>query len=452
MFEFNRDMMRIFRAEGPRDSLTGGDPTLLELMGLAMLRAEGRACDIAAGRISAKDRPQRQLEAAQVWREIARRTGDPVALRKAAATAEQAAEGFGRKARPKGWAQARCEQAFCALTAADLFGDEGLRAAADFGLREAEKVLGAEPAGVPASLGRLGVAAQVLHAAGDRSEVLALAARFDLLLQRLGGRHRARPDGRLLAADIRCARADMLSAAGVRLRDPVLLRMAVDGLNKCVDGLDEAFEPLARARAATARAIARASLAALDGEIPSLSQAVRELEAVLLTLAQDDSPLDWSRTKQALATVLQMLGEATESRRVFDRAITCFDQALSVFSEPSPLTERATAAYQRAVCLARRAEVCGDLNGLELAEAALRRELASIDPARDPVGWALRQLNFARLYEARAALTGSDSRDRKAAGVALSTALDVFGEHGLRSLSQTAQGGLDRLKAASAEA
>mgnify|MGYP003138073458 CR=1 FL=1 len=68
MFEFGRELKRIFGAQGgwrpARDGLAGGDSALLELLDLSLLRNEGKAADVAAGRISAKDKPQRRLEAA----------------------------------------------------------------------------------------------------------------------------------------------------------------------------------------------------------------------------------------------------------------------------------------------------------------------------------------------------------------------------------------------------
>ena len=73
-------------------------------------------------------------------------------------------------------------------------------------------------------------------------------------------------------------------------------------------------------------------------------------------------------------------------------------------------------------------------------------ELISLNPSADPVGWAVRQLNFARLYEARVDLSGPNPKARRAAAIALSAALDVFAEHGLRSLSDLALRGLERLK------
>ncbi|HEX7757868.1 MAG TPA: hypothetical protein VF459_00075, partial [Caulobacteraceae bacterium] len=92
MFEFGRELKRLFGADGvpgshraafSRDGLTGGDAALLELLSLKMLVAEARAADVAAGRIGEKDKAARELQAAIVWREVARRSGDAVALRKA---------------------------------------------------------------------------------------------------------------------------------------------------------------------------------------------------------------------------------------------------------------------------------------------------------------------------------------------------------------------------------
>jgi hypothetical protein len=80
------------------------------------------------------------------------------------------------------------------------------------------------------------------------------------------------------------------------------------------------------------------------------------------------------------------------------------------------------------------------------AEEALREELALADSAKDPVAWAVRQLSFAQICEARAAIMGQDAAARAAMGVALSAALDVFGEHGLRALTDAASRGLERMR------
>jgi hypothetical protein len=77
----------------------------------------------------------------------------------------------------------------------------------------------------------------------------------------------------------------------------------------------------------------------------------------------------------------------------------------------------------------------------------MKMELAKMSPRRDPVGWALAQLHLARLYEARMGMTGKDHGERAAALMALDAALDVFAEHGLRSLSVLAADAVERMTA-----
>ncbi|MBW8880823.1 MAG: hypothetical protein JF615_05165, partial [Asticcacaulis sp.] len=86
MFEFGRELRRIFRNQGRVDT----DPSLYELLNLKLLITQGRNLDIEGGRVSTRNRFAPHLEAAQIWREYARRTGDPVAVRRAASAAESA--------------------------------------------------------------------------------------------------------------------------------------------------------------------------------------------------------------------------------------------------------------------------------------------------------------------------------------------------------------------------
>ena len=106
----------------------------------------------------------------------------------------------------------------------------------------------------------------------------------------------------------------------------------------------------------------------------------------------------------------------------------------------------AIVANNRALCLARCAELTGDLAVLDAAEAALKTELISGQPRRHPVAWALTQVNLARLYEARVEITGRDKGQRAAAAIALTAAFDVFAEEGLRSLASMASDSLERLR------
>ena len=446
MFEFGRELKRFFQPDAPKDGLTGGDAALLELLELDLLRSEARAADIAAGRISAKDRAERQFEAAVIWREIARRTGDVVALRKAAASAEASAKSFDRHQRPLGWARARCEQARAALLGAALFGDQGLNAAAKIALLEARGAAANSPCAAMAGAALAVVGAREVLSVGDRAAVIAAARAFDAPIAALRAHGRRRAAGRLLAAGASADRADLLAAGGARLKDPMLLRMALDGLTQALSRIDPAYEPLTWAHLASLRGATRGALAELEGDLTEIAGAVNDLVAVLDQVTKDHSPLDWARAQQMLADTLQSLGEASECENAFDQAARCYERAMTVFREQPALIEGPIAMRNRAECLIRVAELRGDLKALALAETALRADLAASNPAKDPVAWGVRQLSFARLYEARANIAGRDRAQDAAAAQALTAALEVFGEHGLRTLADSAATGLERLR------
>lgn len=455
MFEFGRELKRLFGADAinaPRDGLTGGDASLLELLDLRMIAQEGRAADTAAGRVGAKDKAQRRLESAIVWREVARRSGEAAMLRKAASTAEAAAEAFGRDRRPDGWARARCEQAFCAMLGAELFGDEGLNAAAEVAFRDARAAARGGLALPLADLGIAAIEAREQMAAGDAGAAQTIAAKFQTPiagLQSLTKRCRA---ARLLAVEARLVLADILIGWGARLRDAEILVMARDEAERALKGLDSAFEPLSWARAAALRGQAMALLGEVTGDVESLALAVTALADVVGELSREHSPLDWARTQTALAQGLQALGEAGASERAYEQAVTCYDRAAHVLRKTPGLSLRALGASNRALCLARSAELSGDLTVLDAAEAAFKIELAAISARRDPAAWALLQVNLARLYEARIDITGQDRGERASAAMALNAALDVFGEMGLRSLTVVAADALERLASAGAPA
>jgi hypothetical protein len=448
MFEFGRELRRLFGADSlnpPRDGLTGGDSSLLELLDLNLLQQEAKACDVAAGRVGAKDRAQRKLEAAIVWREVARRSGDAVALRKAAANAETAAGLFDRNRRPDGWARARCEQAFCALLGAELFGDEGLDAAAEVAFQEAYAAARGGLARPLAEIGLIAIEGRARLADGDAQTARVVSARFTTPLAGLQTLTRRCRAARLLAVEARLIRADLLLGWGARLADRDLVLRALAEADAAGLDLEVDYEPLSFARVAAMRGQALAFLGEITGQVETVIDGVNVLAEVLEDLTRDQSPLDWARVQTALAQGLQALGEASVSERAYEQAVTCYDRAVVVLKTAPALALRAVAASNRALCLARSAELSGDLTVLDAAETAFRLELGEISANRDPVGWALLQVNLARLYESRLEITGRDRGERAAAATALSAALEVFVEQGLRSLSLVASDALDRL-------
>jgi hypothetical protein len=444
MFE---ELKRLFATDAPpRDGLTGGDASLLDVLDLGLLRSEARSADIAAGRISAKDPHQRRLEAARVWRELARRTGDPVALRNAALGAEKAVQGFKAEGRVKAWGAARCEQALSAMLGAELYGDEGLNAAAELALKDAvaAAATGACAAIASGQLARLG--ALPLYREGTYEQVRQAAAAFDAPLAALATHLRSKAVSKALLADLRCERAELLMAAGARLCDPRLYEAAVAELDKLASRLDVAYEPLARARTVALTASARVGFGRILGRIEDVAEGVEMLVAALDAVTPDHSPLDWARLQYALAHALQALGEGSETDRAFEHALSCYQRALWVTREQPALALRALLSQDQARCLARRAELAAEPALVDEAIHYLLQDLQKIHPNRDPVGWAIAQVNLAQLYIARLDLDGGD-RERAAAALALSSAIEVFGEHGLRSLIDQASAALEALEA-----
>jgi tetratricopeptide (TPR) repeat protein len=444
MFE---ELKRLFATEAPpRDGLTGGDASLLDVLDVGLLRSEARAADIAAGRISAKDPHQRRLESARVWRELARRTGDPVALRNAALAAEKAVQGFKAENRTKAWAAARCEQALSAMLGAELYGDEGLNAAAELALADAIAAAPSYACAAIASGQLIRLKALPVFKHGGYECVQAAAAGFDAPIAGLAQHLRSKAVSKGMLADLRCDRAEMLMVAAGRLRDARLYEQAIAELDKLAGRLDVVYEPLALSRVTALRAAARVGLGETLGSIEEIAEGVELLVGAIDTVTPDHSPLDWAQLQHALAQALQSLGEGSETDRAFEHSLSCYQRALWATRDQPALALRAVISQNQAICLARRAELAADPGMLDEAVAFLREGLTKIQPQRDPVGWAIAQVNLAQLYVARLDLRDDDDV-RAAAALALTSAIEVFGEHGLRSLIDQANTTLDSLEA-----
>lgn len=448
MFEFGRDLRRRLSSDNGlksrSDGLTRGDGAMLELLDLDLLQNEARAADIFAGRIGAKDMPSRCLTAAGVWRELARRSGDAVALRKAAAHAQAALEGFEREGRKAAAARARCEQAAAAMLGADLFGDEDLIAAAAITLKSAAALTGVGAALAQAMLA--GLEGRRVLASGDADAAIAVYAAFATPLATLEAAGSKSPAVRLAAAEQRIVRADMLIGCAAKLESHNLADQAQREIRLALQNLDPFYEPLLWARARSLNGSILTLTGELEGDIGPIADGVKILTHTVEAVSRDHSPLDWARVQAALGLALKIMGDASGNSRAFDQAVSCFDRASAVLAAQPALALRAVVSSQRAGALARCAELTADIAVLDAAEAALRSELSDRSTAIDPVAWAICQTNLARIYEARAKLTGRDNGQRAAAALALASAFDVFAEHGLRSLSDMALCALERVR------
>ncbi|MDP3174059.1 MAG: hypothetical protein Q8M88_06455, partial [Phenylobacterium sp.] len=330
-------------------------------------------------------------------------------------------------------------------------GDDGLNAAADAAFREARA---AARGGLSAALADIGIAAiegRTRLADGDAQAARVCAARFTAPIATLESVAKRCTAARQLVAEARMVRADLLAGWGARLKDRDLLAAAMDEASTAAAALDAAYEPLSWARTEILRGQALVLMGETTGEVDFITEGVGDLADVLDHLSRDHSPLDWARVQVALAQGLQALGDASANERAYEQAVTCYDRAAVVLKDAASAPLRGVAASSRAVCLVRSAELTGDVAILDTAEAAMKMELSSVQARRDPVSWALAQIHLARLYEARIEMTGRDRGERGRALTALEAALEVFGDHGLRSLTNVALEAIERLSLPVAE-
>jgi tetratricopeptide (TPR) repeat protein len=446
MFEFGRELRRIFGNQGRFES----DSSLYELLNLELLISQGRSLDIEAGRVSTKNRFDPHIESAVIWREYARRTGDPLAMRKAAAAAESA----GKDAKTIAQAvQAVLEQALTCLTGADLFetaelltSAEGLLAegrVAMAGISPADPVLNARLSLVE---GMLGARLALREGVGELDAALNAMAHIDRAVEKFDKQVRLTKTNRdkIWAAQARLERADLLMAVGIDRQDSSLLGAVIKDLEAVRARLDPAYEPVTFAAIVTRLAEAHIHQGQIEGNAEAVSIGIALLSAEDELMVYEHSPLDWVCHKMALSRGLEVLATLTGADYIFDKALAVYDLALK-----RPLQKglgiRARLMSLRASCLAQRAEATGDLKALDDAERAFKEQLRATRPLEDPIDWAILQTNLGKLYVTRGDITGF-MLERAQAAYALDAAKEIFIEHGLHSLAATAESHLVRLR------
>ncbi|MHB8286293.1 MAG: hypothetical protein ACYDD1_16690 [Caulobacteraceae bacterium] len=430
------------------------DPARLELLDLSVVRSMAASTSALTRDRSRGRRPVQRLEEVMILREIGRRTGQVDLFTKASGVANRAAAEAVSESRL--FAAARLQQALCALEAAHLSAepedlDDGAVATrgahvAKARLAEAEHVLGCAPGKLngPGLIRARLMAADAL-ATCDRNAMLDTIAVFDEAIVTLDTRVRATNAGQSEAALARYERADLMVGMGVKLREAGLLHRAARDLDTLAARLDPNYLPLSWSRTQTLRGTALKALGEITAEARLMKDAAEAFQAAIDAVPAGHSPLDRARGAHGLALTLQGAAELAGDKSFYASALKAFDRALEELTIAS-LPYRAVVAHDRAACLARQAERSGDLAALARAEKAFKGQLTDHAAAADPVAWAVVQISLARIYESRADLLG-DTGERANAAFALTEALEVFAERGLRSLSEVASAALTRVKA-----
>jgi hypothetical protein len=436
------------RIAGPLGARLAVDPSLMQLLPLAALRAEAAAAGLAAHAAPRSRQAEAFLHHARVLAEAARRAGEVETLAQAASALQRARSlAAGDRVLE---AEALVLHAEVLTLSAALFNDPASAEAAEAKLALAFALPLLAPAlAAPTRARALALRGRLLALAALKARSpKACAAALDALKEAARALDALAAVGVVdpsAAAEVRCDRAELRLAGGEARKDRAALDAALADLSDL--GLDPAVRPLTWARAETLRGQALAGLGDLAGDAGALAEAVAVLAAVAAETLIDHSPLDAARAGHALGLAQQALGEACEEDALFDRAVAAFAPALEALDAQPLLPFRCIVAHDAAACLARRAERRGDLAALERAEAAFRDALKTNSAAKDPLSWAVTQVALARIYEAEADLRG-DKGERADAAFALASALEVFAERGLRSLSEAALTALERVKAA----
>ena len=282
-----------------------------------------------------------------------------------------------------------------------------------------------------------------------RDGAIQVAALFDEAATGLEARMRATAAGEPEWAAALCEKAELMIGVGSARKDIGLLDRASRDMSGLASRLDPVRLPLSWMRAQTLQGSALRALGEITGEARLMKDAAIALGGAYDAVPAGHSPMDRARAAHGLGLALQGLAEISSEPAAYRSAQTAFERALAEMGDAqTPL--RAIIAYDRAACLARRAERSGDAQALAEAESVFRADLAGRAAGDDPVGWAIVQVALARIYQARADLQG-DSGELADAAFALAEALEVFSDHGQRSLSQIALAALERVKGRGAE-
>jgi tetratricopeptide (TPR) repeat protein len=435
------------RGEQDRRASVLAEPARLELIDLPLL--ESLVCDIAP---PGDQRPPRLLEQCVMLREIARRNAQRPRLIQAAAAAERAVrsvEGNHDHDAVRIFAAARLQQALCGLERSRLFAEEDGLVDARLHLDAAERALeefpraGGGPFTGPNIL-RARLTATTALAAGDNAAMAVTGRVFDAAIAVLDRRYRTSGAGLHDLALVRCERAELMISLGQRLKEAVHLQDAADAMEALCEDLDPDYLPQSLARAQILRGTALRALGECTGEAHLMKAAAGAFRTALDAIPVGHNPLDRARAAHGLGLALQGLAEVASDVRMYRPALFAMDRALVELPHKG-LPLRAVVAHDRAACLARRAERSGDLGALAEAEGAFKAELIQGRGGADAVAWAVTQVALARIYEVRADLSNLPG-ERANAAYALTEALEVFSDRGLKTLSDVAQTALDRVR------
>ncbi len=373
MFEFGRDLRKLFVQARESEDLSW-----LELIGVDLLASEARQQTTDAGRVSCSDPSRAYRRASALWREHARRSGDPSSLEKAMSAAEDA----GRTARSDDAAtRASLAVAEGLMMRFDLFADAAYLDAAlrrlPIDRRPARHDTAAALAGVVARV-RARQAQLADEADALDSSVKSMDAAIAAMRRRPGSARET----------LTLERAALTLEIGIRRRDPARLDSAGQALQALVTSASPDYKPITRARALLLCAAGLCALAALAGDGRATDQGRTLFEAAADQFTPDHSPMDWVAIQVARGST--SVGAHRDS---LAKAVALADRHGLILGALAR-----DLALERAVAMARSLQ---DSLALARMESDLRAQLGR---GRDGLSWTVDQIALGRVTGALAGL------------------------------------------------
>jgi hypothetical protein len=408
MFEFGKDLRRLF--ERARDS---DDLAWLELISTILVENEARHQSIESGRVSCPNPHEACLRASQIWREHARRTGNPQSLSRAEAEARAASR---HAVNDEQTIRAFLELAQSSLLAFDLSG--GLER-----LRTADKLLATLPTPRRALLvetiaaieARICARRAVLSGAPETIRIACDG--LETVVQSLRSQHR------LVDIERRIEQAALSLEIGLITRDLQRLEKAGQDLRSLIENAPSDQKPITRARALALCGVGMRALSSIANDEVARQQADSLMDAAVDQFTMDHSPLDWA--------AIQLMRPDSDGSLPL---ITLLQ--VEALTAHEGLIIGAEARERRLAQEIHDSEQAQDLFGLRHLEAHLLSRLRDIDTPMLPLDWAWSQMGLARIALARSRLTGQSMGN---VGMMLLEAADTARELGAVGLSNRAR-------------
>lgn len=406
MFEFGKDLRRLFVQARESEDLGW-----LELIGVNLLEREARSLTTDGGRVSCSQPSQTWRRASILWREHARRSGQPKSIAKALATADDALTAARSE---DDRARALLAGAQALVVRFDLFGDrDAVAQAAEMAGEARSKRLAtlASSAGVHARIRAR--QARISGTTTDRQDASAL---MEAALHALTRHNPVEAD------DLRLDSAGLALEGGIVQRDPRLLDQAGRELTALIEACSPDQRPLTRARALALCAAGLSALAALANDEAARRTGHEMFDAAADQFFVDHSPLDW---------VAIQIGRSMDPASPIEPIL----QSVALTSGLGTIL----GALALDLMVAREVEAAagaGDLEALTRIESRVRRRLADRTVVPSAIDWTVDQIAMARLMIARADLMGCDPDQ---AAFVLSEAVEAAQDHGVPVLADRAR-------------